>query len=159
MTAEDKKRLIELLTESHSGLHEAIEGLDPGRRIYKDSGWQIRDIIGHLATWVRQVTKSFRAFQAGNEYVITHLDIEEHSFNEQAVKEQRTLTAEQVYEQWEQACEEVIDALQDIPKNLFPGDLLFPWGDERGSIAELVEFLIDHDAEHLEEIVLAIQKD
>lgn len=37
--------------------------------------------------------------------------------------------------------------------DLFPGDLLYPWGGERGTIAQLVEFLIDHDAEHRDEIV------
>jgi len=104
------------------------------------------------------VTNSFRAYQAGTEYVITNLDEEEHSFNEQAVKEQRALTAEQVYVEWEQACADVKVALEDIPLNLFPGDLLFPWGDDRGNIAGLVEFLIDHDAEHQAEIVRAIQE-
>jgi hypothetical protein len=33
-----------------------------------------------------------------------------------------------------------------------------PWGDERGTIAELVEFLTDHDAEHRGEISKAINK-
>jgi hypothetical protein len=157
MTAEDKKQLLNLLTESHSSLCATIEGIDPERRVYKDTGWQIRDIIGHLATWVRQVTKSLRAYQAGNEYAISNLDEEEHSFNEQAVKEQRALTAEQVYVEWEQAWEEIKTTLDEIPLNLFPGDLLYPWGDERGNIAGLVEFLVDHDAEHQEEIVKAIQ--
>ena len=157
MTAEEKKHLLELLTESHSGLRATIEGIDPERPVYTDSGWRIRDIIGHLATWVRQVAKSLRAYQAGTEYAIPNLDEEEHGFNEQAVKEQRALTAEQVYMEWEQAFEDIKEVLEDIPLNFFPGDLLYPWGDERGTIAELVEFLIDHDAEHREEIAKALQ--
>ena len=44
-----------------------------------------------------------------------------------------------------------------MPSAQFPGDLLFPWGDERGSIAELVEFIVEHDAEHRDEIVEAIK--
>jgi len=155
MTFEDKKHLLKLLTESHSGLRAATEGIDPEWRVHKDTGWRIRDIIGHIATWDRQVAKSLRAYQAGTEYSISNLD--EHAFNEQAVKEQRALTAQQVYVEWEQAREGFKDALKEIPLDLFPGDLLYPWGDERGSIAQLVEYMIDHDAEHRDEIVKAMQ--
>jgi len=155
MTSGDKKHLLNLLAESHSSLRATIEGIDPERHIYTNTGWRIRDIIGHIATWQRQVTKSLRAFQAGTEYSIANL--EEHAFNEEAVKAQRGLTAQQVYVEWEQACEDLKDALEEIPLDIFPGDLLYPWGDERGSIAQLVEFLIDHDTEHRDEIVKAVQ--
>ena len=155
MTAEDKKHLLKLLTESHSDLSAAIEGIDPQRRIHPDTGWRIRDIIGHVATWDHQVTKSLRAYQAGTEYAISNL--EEHDFNEQSVEEQRALTAQQIYVEWEQAYEDVKDALREITLELFPGDLLYPWGDERGSIAQLVEFMTDHNSEHREEIVKAMQ--
>ncbi len=155
MTVGDKKHLLKLLTESHSAARATIEGIDPEWRVYTDTGWRIRDIIGHIATWDRQMTKSLRAFQAGTEYSITNLD--EHAFNEQAVREQRALTAQQVYVEWEQAREEFKDALKEIPLDLFPGDLLYPWGDERGSIAQLVEFMTEHDAEHRDEIVKALQ--
>ena len=151
MTAEDKKHLLKLLTKSQSGLQATIEGIDPEKRIYQDSDWRVRDIISHIDTWIRQVEKSLRAYQSGTEYAIPNL--EEDAFNEQSVQVQRALTSQQVYQEWEQACEDVIDALREIPLDLFPGDLLYPWGGERGTIAQLVEFLIDHDAEHRDEIV------
>ena len=156
MTTGDKNHLLKLLTESHSAFRATIEGIDPEWRVYSDTGWRIRDIIGHIATWDRQVTKSLRAFQEGSEYSITNL--EENSFNEQAVKAQQALTAKQVYVEWEQAREDFKDVLKEIPPDLFPGDLLYPWGDERGSIAQLVEFMTDHDAEHRNEIVKAMNK-
>jgi hypothetical protein len=156
MSTEDKKHLLEILAESHSGLRATIEGIDPERRIYPDTGWRIRDIIGHIASWVRQVTKSLRAYQAGTEYSITNL--EEHAFNEATVKAQQALTAQQVYVEWEQAYEDLNDAVEGIPLDLFPGDLLYPWGDERGSIADLVEFVTDHDTEHRDEIVKALNE-
>ena len=155
MTAGDKKHLLELLTESFSATRATIEGIDPEWRVHTDTGWRVRDIIGHIATWDRQVAKSLRAFRAGTEYSITNLD--ENAFNEQTVKEQRALTAEQVYVEWEQARQNFKDALSDIPLELFPGDLLYPWGDERGSVAQLVEYMTDHEAEHRDEIAKAKQ--
>ena len=155
MRTEDKNHLLEILAKSHSGLRATIEGIDPERRIYPDTGWRIRDIIGHIASWVHQATKSLRAYQAGTEYSITSL--EEHDFNEDTVKAQQALTAQQVYVEWEQACEDLNHAIEGIPPDLFPGDLLFPWGDERGSIAQLVEYMTDHEIEHKDEIVRAIK--
>ena len=67
------------------------------------------------------------------------------------------MTAQQVLKEWEQARKDFIEAVQEISLDRFPGDLLYPWGDERGSIAGLVRYMIDHDIEHRDEIVKAIQ--
>ena len=48
-------------------------------------------------------------------------------------------------------------ALSDIPTDRFPGDLLYPWGNERGDIATMVDYMIGHDEEHYLEIEKAIQ--
>jgi len=155
MTLEDKKRLLELLSQSHAATRSALEGIDPEIRVYPDSDWRIRDIIGHIATWDREVAKSLRAFRVGKEYAIP--DHDETAFNEQAVLGQRELTTQQLFEEWEQAREEFMQAVEDIPLDQFPGDLLYPWGDERGTIAHLVEMMVEHDVEHRDEIVRAIQ--
>jgi hypothetical protein len=155
MTVGEKEYLLDLLTKTHSATRATLEGVDPEMRVYTDTGWRIRDIIGHIATWDRQVAKSILAFMEGSEYSIPNLD--ENVFNQQAVLEQQELTAQQIFAEWEQAREDFIDAVQEVPLDLFPGDLLYPWGDERGSIAKLVEYMSEHDVEHREEIAKAIQ--
>jgi hypothetical protein len=155
MSLEDKQRLLELLTQTHSATRATLEGIDLEMPVYPDSGWRIRDIIGHIATWDRQVAKSLRAFRVGNEYAIPDLD--ETAFNEQDVLRQQELTTQQVFEEWEQAREDLKEAVKGIPLDQFPGDLLYPWGDERGTIAHLVEMMAEHDVEHRDEIVKAIQ--
>lgn len=154
MTVKDKKHLLDLLTETFSAIRTTVAGIDPEMRVYADTDWRVRDVVGHIATWDRQVTRSLRAFRARTEYSIPDLD--EDAFNEQAVLEQRELTTQQVFAEWEQAREDFKEAVQGIPIDQFPGDLLYPWGDERGSIARLVEMMTDHDTEHLDEIVKAI---
>lgn len=155
MTLEEKQRLLGLLSKTHSDLRTSLEGIDLEVRVYPDSGWRIRDILGHLATWDRQVAKSLRAYRVGKEYAIPDLD--ETAFNEQDVLRQQRLTTQQVYVEWAQAREDFKGAVGEIPLELFPGDLLYPWGDERGTIAHLVEMMIEHDVEHREEIAKAIQ--
>jgi hypothetical protein len=156
MTLEEKKYLIDLLTESQSANHAIVQEIDPDMRVYKDPDWRVRDILGHLATWDRQVTKSLRAYQSGTEYAIPDLDEDESEFNQQAVLDQRRLNTEQVLAEMEQAREDFKQAVSDISDEKFPGDLLYPWGDERGSIAKLVEYMVEHDAEHRNEIKSAI---
>lgn len=155
MTLEEKQRLLELLTQTHSATRATLEGIDLEIRVYPESGWRIRDIIGHIATWDRQVAKSLRAFRVGDEYAIPDLD--ETAFNEQDVLRQQELTTQQVFEEWEQAREDFKEAVKEVPSDLFPGDLLYPWGDERGTVAHLVEMMAEHDVEHRDEIVKAIQ--
>lgn len=67
--------------------------------------------------------------------------------------EQRELTTQQIFAEWEQAHEELKKTIQDMLLDKFPGDLLYPWGDERGSITHVVEYMI----EHRYEIVKAIE--
>ena len=46
-------------------------------------------------------------------------------------------------------------AIEDIPDELFSGDLLFPWGNESGDIRKLVGYMIEHGIEHRDEIIKA----
>lgn len=155
MTKREQKKLNDLLKESHSATRSLAEGVDPEIQVYKKPDWRIRDIIGHIATWDREVTKSLDAFRLGEEYFIP--DLEEDDFNEQAVSERKTLSYQQVYMEWEKAREAFIEVIQKIPLEQFLGELLYPWGDERGSIQKLVEYMVEHDEEHRDEIKEAIK--
>jgi hypothetical protein len=157
MNSGDKDYLLDRLAESHSTLQTLLEGINLELLVYSESDWRIRDILGHIATWDREVTKSLRAFLAEIEYVIPGLYGDETEFNEQAVIEQRELSTQQIIAEWEQAREDFKAAINEIPTERFPGDLLYPWGDERGSIAQLVEYMIEHDEEHRDEIVKAVE--
>ncbi len=55
-----------------------------------------------------------------------------------------------------QARKDFIEAVQQIPPDMFNEELAFPWGDERGSLAVMIEYMVDHDGEHQEEILAVI---
>ena len=154
---DDKKFLQEKITGSHSAILATLEGVDLEQRIHTGSDWRIRDILGHIATWDREVTKSLVAYLNGSEYSIPNLDEDETDFNGLAVAEQRKLSTQDIVAEWQGAREDLKSVVGDIPAERFPGDLLYPWGDERGSIAGLVDFTFEHDEEHREEIIKAVQ--
>ena len=92
MSAEEKQRLVESLTELHNSILAALEGIDMEMFVYKDSGWRVRDIIGHISTWDQEIANSLQAYKAGNEYLTPDLDEEEIEFNENEVMKQKKLS-------------------------------------------------------------------
>ncbi len=155
MMPEEQKILVNKLMESHLAINLALEGVDLEIKAFSESDWRIREIIAHLATWDREVSKSLWAFIDGKEYAIKDLAI--HVFNQQSVEKKRELTSQQVYEEWVQTRQDFMDAVQAVPTDRLSSNLLYPWGDERGTLGLLVEYMVEHDKEHKEDIVKAIQ--
>jgi len=156
MTAKEKERLLERLSEAHEAVEATLKDVSLDKPVFKDTGWQVRDILGHIATWDQEAAKSLRAYQAGSDYVIP--DFDEDAFNQRAVSKGRKLSGQQILEEFERAYEALWSAIQEMPEDLFPGDLLYPWGDERGNIATLVGYMIEHADEHNDEIKQAVQE-
>jgi hypothetical protein len=69
----------------------------------------------------------------------------------------RELSAQRVFEEWEQARDEFKAAVEDLSLFQFLGEILYPWGDERGNVTQLVEYMCEHDEEHRTEIQAALQ--
>ena len=157
MNLNEKKYLLDKLTETHIDIQSLIEGVDLDLKVYSEADWRIRDLLGHIATWDREITRSLKAFMDESEYLTPDLDEEETDFNQRAIEEQRSLSTEQIVTEWKQARVEFKEAISAIPEDRFPGDLLYPWGDERGDIARLVEYMIEHDEEHRDEIAGILQ--
>lgn len=155
MSATEKKQLLDKLTDTHQSVRATLDDIDLEMIVHMETGWRVRDVVGHIATWDREVAKSLRAYMAGFEYLIPDLDEGENEFNEAAVRGQRKLTSEQILDEFEKAYDELWVAIVDISSDCFPGELLYPWGDERGDITKLVEYFIEHAVEHQEEILKA----
>ena len=157
MSTTEKDRLVKMLTDTLLDTKKVLDGIDLELIVYTEGDWRVRDILGHIATWEIESTKSIRAFLEGSEYSIPDLDDEEHDFNQREVNEQRKLSDEDLIKEREAAREELKVVINEIPEEKFAGELLFPWGGETGSIAQLVEFMVEHDEEHRDEIVKAVK--
>ena len=158
MSGKEKKQLIDSLTEAHNSTRAALDGVDLEMPVYKDTGWRIRDIVGHIATWDQEIANSLNAYKEGSAYLTPNFDEEEAEFNDKAVLEQRKLSTEQILKEFETAYDAFKNSIQEIPDDLFPGDLMYPWGDEHGDIATMVDDMIEHAIEHRDEILKAVQE-
>ncbi|RLD04768.1 MAG: hypothetical protein DRI65_10085 [Chloroflexota bacterium] len=156
MTIEQKKNIIKRLVETHQALEKTIEGLNLELVIHADTGWMIRDILGHVATWDRVLIHTIQTFLEGSEYIIPGMAGDETDYNQEKFLEQRKLPTSQILQEWNQSRKDFIEAVQQIPTDKFNDELAYPWGDERGSLAVMIEYMVDHDGEHQEEILAAI---
>jgi hypothetical protein len=155
MTNNEPQHLLDMLDKTHSEIRSTIKGADLETPVYNDAGWQIRDILGHIAIWDGEVAKSIRAYKEGRKYSIPNFN--EDEFNTQSTLEMRELSAQRVFEEWEQARDEFKAAVEDLSLFQFLGEILYPWGDERGNVTQLVEYMCEHDEEHRTEIQAALQ--
>ena len=154
MDESEKIELVNRLRDSHSDLQSVLDHTHLKTLVHTDSGWTVRDILGHIASWDRQAALSLTAYKNGSEYSIPDLD--ETSFNQREVTKARILSEAALLEEWEKARDVLVESVMGIPPELFPGDLLYPWGNERGTVALLVDYMIEHDVEHRAEIAAAV---
>jgi hypothetical protein len=158
MNIEHKENILTRLSDSHTALEQALEGLDLELLIHSDTDWRIRDILGHIATWDRVLVHAIETFLEGSEYVIPGMIGDETDFNNQKVVEQKNLSTPEILKEWNQSRIDFIAAVQQISPEKFFDELAFPWGDERGSISLMIEYMIEHNGEHQEEILKALQE-
>jgi hypothetical protein len=158
MVLKQKEDIIQRLADTHAALEKTIEGLDLERVIHNETQWRIRDILGHIATWDRVLIQAIETFLEGSEYVIPGMVGDETDYNEEKVEEQRLVPTEEILKEWNQAREDFMNTVRKIPADRLNDELAFPWGDERGSLALMIEYMIEHDGEHQEEILDALDR-
>ena len=139
------------LAQSYANLQDTIKGRDLDIVVYGESSWQIRDILWHIAVWDQQVTKSVLAFNNGSEYSIPGFD--EDRFNQEAYLEGKKLSDSQLLAECDQARKEFGNAIQNVPIEKYSTEFLYPWGDESGNLTTLVQYMVEHDEEHRNEII------
>lgn len=156
MTNKDRKHLQEMLDNSQNELRAMIKGVNLEMSAQEDGSWQIRDVIAHLAVWDQEVVKSIIAFKEGKEYYIPHFN--EDAYNSKATLKMRGLNNQEVVDEWEQAREDFVTVVGELSVEQLTGEMLYPWGDERGDVTLLVKYMCEHDEEHGIEIQDAIKR-
>ena len=157
MSKEHKEDIIKRLSDTHTALEDAIMGLDLDLVVHTDTDWRIRDLLGHIATWDRVLIRAIEAYLDGSEYVIPGMVGDETDYNAEKVIEQKNLSNSEILQEWNQARVDFVAAVRGIPAEKFSDELLFPWGDETGTVTLMIEYMIEHDGEHQEEILDALK--
>jgi hypothetical protein len=148
---EHKQRLLARLEQSRRSAIAALHAVDDYRIIYADSGWRVKDILGHLAAWEREVLASVQAFTEGDVYHLgaDHvLDI----YNEESYEKRKGLHPAQCRMDWGMVRRDLQFAILELDAERLHEEMQFPWG-VRGSVIQLIEEIVQHEEEHVREIL------
>ena len=144
--------LVETLEASLRDALGALEGIDPERVIYADSGWKVRDLIAHVAAWESEMYRSLATFHQGGSYAIPDYNLEQ--FNWAVYEARKDWSYSQSVEALKKAREQVKSIAMAMTDRLFSAPLLYPWHD-RGEVAYLFNQILWHQNEHMGHILLA----
>ncbi|MDQ2683621.1 MAG: DinB family protein [Chloroflexota bacterium] len=149
----EKQRLIFLLERERRKTVDLLRDVDPRLVVHPDSGWRIMDVLAHLAAWEREVLASVQAFDEGDACSIADYDLER--YNQAQYERRRGLDPAQVRMDWGMVRRDIQDVVHDLKAHCFDVEMTYPSG-RLGRVVPLIEELAAHEAEHREQVALAI---
>lgn len=141
--------LIQQLDTTRTETETVLQSLDPSTVIYTD--WTIKDIIGHLTAWEQATITSLQAHAEGGESCLPP-NLSENDYNHLNVARRKHFSLEKILQEWADTREWLKQALEELPAPQLEKPMLYPWG-ERGSVANLIQEMIDHEIEHRNDIL------
>jgi hypothetical protein len=113
--------------------------------------WSVKDVLAHIAFWERDAANMLHAAVRGETPDLFADDATERN-NASVVAQyyQRSLSA--VIADWQQAREELIDAIEDLEDADLNDADRFPWSGGRTLADRIIGNSYDHEQEHIEQI-------
>jgi len=145
-----KAELLRVLDQTHQEMLDLLETVDPFQVIYEETGWRVKDIVAHVATWDAETLRSFHALRRNTEYSIPNFtDVDDFSAYAAHVRMDEPM--EQIMSDWEATrswMKIIFNAMNDDD---FSAEMTYPSG-RRGIARDLAAEIPDHERQHMEDI-------
>jgi hypothetical protein len=134
----------------------ALRGIDAYAMVFPAAEghgqWRVKDLLAHLATWEREVLASIQAHSEGEAYRISSFDLQR--YNRDNYEARKEFDPVQCRVAWGMARRDLQFAIHDLnPARLYE-PLTYPSG-KRGTLSALIEELVEHEEEHVRDILNA----
>ena len=150
-----KAELLRQIDQTHQAMLDLLKTVDPEQVIYEETGWRVKDIVAHVATWDAETLRSFHALRRNTSYRIPNFT-DEDDFNAYAATARMDELMERIMSDWEATrswMKIIFNAMSDAD---FAVAMDYPSGGE-GSAFSLAEAIPDHERQHMEDIRSATQ--
>lgn len=154
MEISENERLIRLLESSRHEALALLREVDDYTVVYSESGWRVKELLGHVAAWEREILAALQAFHEGETYSLGD-DYFLEAYNQQHAEQRRSYDPAQIRMDWAMVRRDLQFAVQEIAPERMAHRLRFPWGVE-GTVSELIEQALEHEADHLADIRAAL---
>ena len=151
---DERERLIRELGEARDHMRAVVDKIDVEREIYP--GWTIRHVLAHITGWDDAAIAALRAHAGGDEPGTPAVRGADY-YNAQSVATREALDFERIVAEWEQAREQLKQAIEALPPEKIGEVMLLPWGGQ-GGVAPFIQIFIDHEHEHADEITKLLQQ-
>jgi uncharacterized protein (TIGR03083 family) len=113
--------------------------------------WSVKDVLAHIGFWERYAANIIRDAMRGSTPVLVADDETERN-NASVVAQyyQRSLAA--VIADWQQAREDLLDAIEDLEDEDLNDPDRFPWSAGRSLLDRIGDNSFEHEQEHIEQI-------
>jgi hypothetical protein len=145
---EEAHRLIVELDRARAATHLMLKTIGLRQEIYP--GWSLKEFLAHLAGWDECTLAALEAHAIGN-VPNTPAKIGIDDYNKLSIEKRKELPYARVSAEFEQVREELKARIRTLPAGKYKEPLVYPWG-PRGSVRKLVEIMIHHEIEHVEEL-------
>lgn len=113
--------------------------------------WSVKDVLAHIAFWERYSIGTLRAIARGETPdMLADDETERNNASVVAQYYQRPLAA--VIADWQQAREELLEAIEDLNEEDLNDPNHFPWSEGRSLLDRIAGNSFDHEQEHIDQI-------
>jgi len=131
-------------------VHAEFDDIDPALVVYEESGWRVKDILAHLATWDAETLRALHAHRRGGAYSIPgYTDADD--FNAYAASMRMDEPLALIYDGWEATRRWLRVIVGALTPDDLSAEMTYPSG-RRGTVGALIEEIFSHQAEHLDHI-------
>ena len=128
-----KQQIIDFLTEDHGKLEFVIESLDKEEmlNIRIQGNWNVKDTLVHITAWNSELAKSCDWILKNEKpwYVEDRIKTKqlETDFNKLKVTIKRSLSLEEVIEEWQQSFKNLINRIDSLSEEDLNFEAEFQW--------------------------------
>jgi hypothetical protein len=136
------------LHESRVRLETYLPKIAPGKEIYP--GWDIKDILAHIAGWDEAILKTLQAHVTDKKQVIT---VKEgiNNYNRQSVAARKGFEYKKILEEFHELRRLILDIIAGMTDAKLAQPFTSPWGQEV-TVKDLVNIFSEHEDEHAEDL-------
>ncbi|MFZ2096132.1 MAG: DinB family protein [Anaerolineales bacterium] len=146
--------LISKLEQSRASLNASMEKVTPQAEIYPT--WKLKQLLDHITGWDELTSQSLRQYLHGKTPALAVKD-GINQFNADSISARKALTLEQSRLAYEQARQDVLQALREIPAEKLTQKFPAPWGGNC-TVTSVVKLFSSHELEHAKQLEEFLQE-
>lgn len=150
----NKAELLRAWDSVYQAALATLESADPEQIIYEESGWRVKDIVAHVATWDAEGLRSLHAFRRGGEYRIPNY-VGADDFNGFAASIRMDEPMAQILADWDATRKWFRLIVSAMSEEDLSAEMTHPSG-MRETARQLALDLLEHEEEHLGHIRQAL---